>query len=124
MFRKSGHLTLLGLSTLFEREGARRTLGRMTRHVDGCGRCRVDLKRFRATIRLARISLIGARPGAAGSGKKPKRNYPAWVKCPGCDSFFCTIHGKHAFECPCPSIDRWKKDPYLEGGRDVEVHCG
>jgi hypothetical protein len=44
-------------------------------------------------------------------------NRAAWIKCPCCDEFLCTIHQQHAFECPCPPIEEWKKDPYTYGGR-------
>lgn len=54
--------------------------------------------------------------------KKPR---PAWIPCPSCEEFLCTIHGTHAFECACPPIEEWTKDPYSEGGRSVRVDgCG
>ncbi len=37
---------------------------------------------------------------------------PAWVPCPCCPEFWCTRHGCHAFECPCPPIEEWDIDPY------------
>jgi hypothetical protein len=50
--------------------------------------------------------------------------YPAWVKCPNCDDFWCSIHHMHAYDCECPSIDTWirvrKIDPYLAGGRPLD----
>lgn len=45
---------------------------------------------------------------------------PAWVRCECCEDFLCTIHGMHAYDCPCPDIDGWarrKIDPYTDGGR-------
>ncbi len=29
---------------------------------------------------------------------------PAWVKCPDCENVICTIHKKHAHDCPCPPL--------------------
>jgi hypothetical protein len=37
---------------------------------------------------------------------------PAWVKCPCCDDFICTIHNCHTADCPCPEIDFLDFDPY------------
>ena len=45
-----------------------------------------------------------------------------WIPCPDCDDYFCTQHGKHAWECECPSIDVWAKhdiDPYSSEGTDL-----
>lgn len=36
----------------------------------------------------------------------------AWVPCPCCDEYLCTIHGKHVFECECPAIEEWGASPY------------
>jgi hypothetical protein len=41
---------------------------------------------------------------------------PAWIPCPRCDNFWCTIHGEHVHDCPCPEVGEWSCDPYLEGG--------
>jgi hypothetical protein len=38
---------------------------------------------------------------------------PAWVKCPCCEDYQCTIHGKHVTDCPCPPIEEWDEYPYL-----------
>jgi hypothetical protein len=46
----------------------------------------------------------------------------AWVRCPGdCGQSFCTLHWEHVSECPCPPIDDWDVDPYVEGGRSAEA---
>jgi len=37
---------------------------------------------------------------------------PAWIPCPDCEEFYCTIHQMHAYECPCPPIEQWLVDPY------------
>ena len=37
---------------------------------------------------------------------------PAWIPCPGCDAFVCTVHDCHAFECDCPRIEDWEFNPY------------
>jgi len=47
------------------------------------------------------------------------KDWPAWVKCPCCENFFCTIHRMHVHDCACPEIDDWTVDPYLEGGRPL-----
>lgn len=36
-----------------------------------------------------------------------------WVPCPCCDEHLCTVHGMHAFECPCPPIEEWEESPYM-----------
>jgi hypothetical protein len=38
---------------------------------------------------------------------------PAWVRCPDCDDFLCTIHGGHVHDCDCPTIDELDFDPYV-----------
>lgn len=38
----------------------------------------------------------------------------AWVPCPCCEGFLCTIHGGHASDCPCPPIEDWTSDPYSD----------
>jgi hypothetical protein len=47
------------------------------------------------------------------------RKPAAWVKCPDCDDYWCTIHGLHAYDCLCPDIDTWVAQkgtlPYEEG---------
>ena len=42
---------------------------------------------------------------------------PAWMPCPDCDNFICTIHKQHAHDCECPAIEEWAVDPYETGGR-------
>lgn len=39
----------------------------------------------------------------------------AWIRCPCCENFFCTIHKMHAHDCQCPPIEEWKVDPYSDG---------
>lgn len=39
---------------------------------------------------------------------------PAWIPCGGCEEFWCTIHGAHASQCPCPPIEDWEVDPYSD----------
>jgi DNA (cytosine-5)-methyltransferase 1 len=38
---------------------------------------------------------------------------PAWIPCECCENYICTIHGMHAYECPCPPVEEWISDPYL-----------
>ena len=39
---------------------------------------------------------------------------PAWIPCDACQDWWCLIHDAHVFECPCPPLDEWAEDPYLE----------
>lgn len=42
---------------------------------------------------------------------------PCWTPCPCCDAWICRIHGQHAHDCPCPSIEEWEStglNPYLD----------
>lgn len=58
--------------------------------------------------------------GGAGIGQRRGQldeaveNLPAWVLCPCCEDYLCLIHGKHAFECGCPSVEEQLTDPYAE----------
>jgi hypothetical protein len=45
-----------------------------------------------------------------------------WIPCPeGCGSHWCAIHKLHVFECECPPIGEWTRNPYkpdvTPGGR-------
>jgi hypothetical protein len=40
---------------------------------------------------------------------------PAWIPCPCCECFWCSRHGMHAHDCPCPPIEEWDEDPYEHG---------
>lgn len=42
----------------------------------------------------------------------------AWVPCPDCEDYWCTVHQQHAYECPCPDIEEWTTSPY----RDDDAH--
>ena len=47
----------------------------------------------------------------------------AWVECPCCKNFLCTIHGKHAHDCDCPSLEEWEEtgtNPYADGTGWIE----
>ena len=50
-----------------------------------------------------------------------KTTVPAWVPCPDCDEFWCTIHEKHTFECACPEVDEWPVSPYEKGSGVVVI---
>jgi predicted component of type VI protein secretion system len=61
------------------------------------------------------------------AASKSKSKLPAWVRCPACDDFICTIHKKHAHDCRCASIDTWARrglDPYSEGGKKLKEDPG
>ena len=52
-----------------------------------------------------------------------------WIPCSFCDGWWCRIHDMHAHDCPCPPVDEWDCDPYVEnyptcpeGGRETTVH--
>ncbi len=48
--------------------------------------------------------------------------FPAWIPCPDCDNFLCSIHRLHAHECECPSIEEWGDvDPYSAGGKKITI---
>lgn len=46
---------------------------------------------------------------------------PAWIPCPDCDEYYCTIHKMHAWECECPPVEDWIEDigilPYEQGSK-------
>jgi len=63
--------------------------------------------------------------------EQPSKACPAWIQCPGCEDYWCTIHKVHVFECDCPDVytcmeNGW--DPYVEGGnvpvKKTRWHCG
>ena len=56
-------------------------------------------------------SRVGQRRGQLDEAVE---NLPAWIQCPHCENHLCTIHGIHAFECPCPSVEEWPTDPYRD----------
>lgn len=35
---------------------------------------------------------------------------PAWIRCPGCENYWCTVHKKHAHDCECPPAEDWYAD--------------
>jgi DNA (cytosine-5)-methyltransferase 1 len=37
---------------------------------------------------------------------------PAWVRCPCCEDYLCTIHQTHVHDCNCPPREEWESDPY------------
>lgn len=39
----------------------------------------------------------------------------AWMPCPCCEEWICTIHGEHAHDCECPGIEEWEILPYESG---------
>lgn len=39
---------------------------------------------------------------------------PAWIECPCCEDYLCTIHLMHAYDCDCPPIEEWDSDPYSD----------
>ena len=44
---------------------------------------------------------------------RPESDPAPWIPCPGgCPDPFCTIHGEHAFACPCPPVEEWERSPY------------
>ena len=45
---------------------------------------------------------------------------PAWIPCPCCENYWCTIHGKHAHECECPPIEDWLHSPYSAAPKSNE----
>ena len=50
--------------------------------------------------------------------KRRSPTYAAWIRCPSCEDFWCTIHRQHVYDCACPPIEEWmSRDPYASGGR-------
>ena len=47
-----------------------------------------------------------------------------WVPCNSCEEFWCTDHGQHASECPCPPIEEWERDPYSPPSAPADTHSG
>lgn len=48
--------------------------------------------------------------------------YPAWIRCPDCDDWWCSIHKCHVYDCECPAFEDWIMDgvdSYLTGGEPV-----
>jgi len=37
-----------------------------------------------------------------------------WRPCPGCEDYWCDLHGTHAHEdqCKCAPVEQWSRDPY------------
>ncbi len=50
--------------------------------------------------------------GALGDEADRLTALPVWIPCPCCQDYWCTIHGRHAYECECPDIAEWTVDPY------------
>lgn len=40
-----------------------------------------------------------------------------WVPCPCCENYWCNLHEKHAYDCPCPPIEEWNESPYRREAR-------
>src|SRR5574341_1508650 len=40
---------------------------------------------------------------------------PAWIPCPCCENYLCTLHLKHVYDCPCLPLEEWNSNPYLPG---------
>jgi hypothetical protein len=53
----------------------------------------------------------------------PETDPPAWIPCPACGEFWCTIHRRHAADCDCPPTDEWGDvDPYAPGSSSIGPH--
>ena len=49
--------------------------------------------------------------------RAPKLKPGIWRKCTMCGDYVCTLHNKHAYDRPCPSIEVWSErgvDPYAD----------
>lgn len=55
-----------------------------------------------------------------------RRPVPAWTACPCCENQLCAIHGSHAHDCACPSLEFWDMElgvnPYEQGGALTDEH--
>lgn len=51
------------------------------------------------------------------------RPKPIWYRCEDCENFLCSIHGIHAHDCDCPSLEEWDEagiDPYTHTVDDAK----
>ena len=59
-------------------------------------------------------------PEHVGDPTMAQNEKAAWVQCPCCDNFVCSIHGVHVHECVCPPLEVWDSglgmNPYEGGG--------
>jgi len=46
-----------------------------------------------------------------------------WYKCDCCDDYMCRLHGVHAYDCDCPTIDEFPRWPY-ERENKIDIICG
>ena len=48
---------------------------------------------------------------------------PAWLNCPACHDYWCTIHNMHVHDCECPPVEEWTTDPYSHPveGENMEI---
>lgn len=38
---------------------------------------------------------------------------PDWIPCAdACGDFWCNVHDRHVYDCGCPEIQEWSRDPY------------
>jgi hypothetical protein len=42
-----------------------------------------------------------------------------WLPCPLCGDYWCSLHGMHVHDCPCPPIEEWEESPYGDSVREV-----
>lgn len=114
-----GLLVLRGRKVMKVREAARRFPSDNIRRRE-VTRLYLELRRYQAQgIRYLTVKQLMAKEKAdraRGQGQSPPDSWPAWVPCPCCDNFLCTLHGEHAHDCACPPIDDWTLDPYSQGG--------
>ena len=61
---------------------------------------------------LSQLPTLVPRTKGIASGLWPTPTPPAWIPCPCCDNFLCTIHDTHVHDCDCPPIEEWQEDPY------------
>ena len=43
---------------------------------------------------------------------------PIWERCG--ENFWCNRHHAWAYECECPPIEEWDRDPYSESDDDAQ----
>ncbi len=67
-----------------------------------------------------------SRPGQRrGQLSEALETMPAWIRCECCEDYLCTIHLRHAYECPCEEVSEWSTDPYSDPapGRTAPRFC-
>jgi DNA (cytosine-5)-methyltransferase 1 len=72
---------------------------------------RLDSMTRRRRIQALGNAVVPQVAAALGRAIRALDGAPAWVPC-DCEAFWCVIHKRHAYECPCPPREDWPVSPY------------